>query len=927
MAFPPEFLEELRGRITLSSVVGRRVKLAKKGREFSGLCPFHNEKSPSFFVNDDKAFYHCFAGETEVITWEGVKPIRELAGGTHRLLTRGGVWVDAPVKAYGEQRLMRIELGRNGVTKSIFATDEHRWFLRGQKHAVFTRNLKPGNRLEAVFPALQQIEPSVEGVRHGIVFGDGTLNDRYALVNLHGEKGPELRGWFEGLPQGDYSRENQEPFVQVRNLPKIYKSLPSLSEPPEYLAGFVAGYLATDGHVAKDGTIMLNCMDESVLRHVRDICTRIGLGTHGITSQERLGYGKEPTAIFRIHFVTSHFSASMLLRREALLRWQEHSKAFGRHRWSVKSVTATDRLEDVYCAEVPGEAAFVLADNILTGNCFGCGKHGDAVSFVIDTEGLGFREAVERLAGEAGMEVPTEAPVDREVQVRRQGAEAACEAAAAYFQEQLRTNDGKDALDYLIRRGVTQQDISHHRLGWAPDRREGLKQSLIAKGFTEDVLIEAGLIILPEDRPGTYDRFRGRVMFPIADRRGRVVAFGGRAMGDAQPKYLNSPETSLFHKGRTLYALHHARVAAARAGQAIVVEGYMDVVAMHRGGFQTAVAPLGTALTEEQMGELWKLAPEPILCLDGDSAGQRAMARAAERALPLLKPGKSLRFATLPDGLDPDDLLRQPGGAERLRQALDAAIPLIEALWRIEAAVHPLDTPERKAEFKVRMRERVSAIKDGDVKGFYGQEIATRLSAMFGEAVPEQRGSFGRQRAFTKGPRKPWRGREEEGTFLKALPESARHAGAIVGAEQAKELLLLLVFNPELAEEMLESLADLTFADAALDSLRQEIINLTAARPGLDAGTLQTYLMEGGNALTLQQVTKPDVLSMYPLARPGAYLPDARTRARVLLASLKRDRLQADLDEAKAMLTSEASAEAWMRVQRLTAQIAAAEQE
>jgi DNA primase len=416
-------------------------------------------------------------------------------------------------------------------------------------------------------------------------------------------------------------------------------------------------------------------------------------------------------------------------------------------------------------------------------------------------------------------------------------------------------------------------------------------------------------------------------MFPICDRRGRVVAFGGRAMGDAQPKYLNSPETSLFHKGRTLYALHHARVAAARQGQAIVVEGYMDVVAMHRGGFGTAVAPLGTALTEEQMGELWKLAPEPTLCLDGDSAGQRAMARAAERALPLLKPGKSLRFATLPDGLDPDDLLRQPGGAERLRQALENAIPLIEALWRIEAAVHPLDTPERKAEFKVRMRERVSAIKDSDVKGFYGQEIATRLSAMFGEAPQEQRGGFSRPKRFEKNARKPWRGREEEVTFVKALPERARQAGAVVGAEQAKELLLLLVFNPELAEEMLESLADIALADAALDSLRQEIINVTAARPGLDAGTLQTYLMEGGNALTLQQVTRPDVLSTYPLARPGAYLPDVRTRAQVLLASLKRDRLQADLDEARAILLREESPEALSRYTALREQIAAAEQE
>ncbi|MFD2261496.1 DNA primase [Lacibacterium aquatile] len=618
--------------------------------------------------------------------------------------------------------------------------------------------------------------------------------------------------------------------------------------------------------------------------------------------------------------------------------------------------------------------SFFVNDDKAFYHCFGCGKHGDAVSFVIDTEGLGFREAVERLAGEAGMEVPTDTPVDREVVVRRQGAEAACEAAAAYFQEQLRTNDGKDALAYLLGRGVTQQDISHHRLGWAPDRREGLKQSLIAKGFTEDVLIEAGLIILPEDRPGTYDRFRGRVMFPIADRRGKVIAFGGRAMGDAKPKYLNSPETSLFHKGRTLYALNHARIAAAREGRVIVVEGYMDVVAMHRKGFATAVAPLGTALTEEQMGELWKLAPEPILCLDGDSAGQRAMARAAERALPLLKPGKSLRFATLPEGQDPDDLLAQPGGAEKLRRALADAIPLIEALWRIETGVHSLDTPEKKAEFKVRLRDRVSSIKNDDVRALYGQDIQARLEEKFGRlerfapgAVPprhidreaevffngrlfqagksfragernERNKKNNNKKNHSAGLRMHLASLEYQGAstpigpnedFIKVLPANADRVTSAIGAEQALELLTLMIFNPVLAEEALESLADITLADAALDSLCREIVSVTAAHPGLDVGTLQSHLTENGHALTLQQVTTPDVLNRYPLARPDAYLPDARTRARVLLADLKRSRLKADMEEASAVLAAEASPEAWERVKRLREQIAtmAAEQE
>lgn len=570
--------------------------------------------------------------------------------------------------------------------------------------------------------------------------------------------------------------------------------------------------------------------------------------------------------------------------------------------------------------------SFFVNDDKAFYHCFGCGKHGDAVSFVMETEGLAFPEAVERLAGEAGLEVPASTPVDRDVMIRRQGAESACEAAAVYFQEQLHTADGAAARAYLSRRGVTPEDLSRHRIGWAPDRREGLKQFLLARNFEEAVLVEAGLLIAPEERPGTYDRFRGRVMFPICDRRGRVVAFGGRAMGDAQPKYLNSPETPLFHKGRTLYALHHARVAAAKSGQAIVVEGYMDVVAMHRAGFQTAVAPLGTALTEEQLGELWKLAPEPVLCLDGDAAGQRAMARAAERALPLLKPGRSLRFATLPDKLDPDDLLAEPGGAIRLRDALGSAIPLIEALWRIEMAVHPLDTPERKAEFKVRLRERVNAVKDADIRGFYGQEIAARLRGLFGEA--EGRGGGGSARTrFSPARRKPlpggrWRPPEPD-TSIKGLPEGARQAVSAVAATQARELVLILLTFPELAEELLEGLAEVSFADTGLDSLRQEIINVTAARPGLDAAALRSYFLEGSLALTLQQVTTPEVLNAYPLARAGSYLPDARTRARGILASMRRDRLKAELDRARMQLELDQSSEAFQRWQALRAQVEA----
>src|SRR5712691_5494309 len=355
-------------------------------------------------------------------------------------------------------------------------------------------------------------------------------------------------------------------------------------------------------------------------------------------------------------------------------------------------------------------------------HCFGCGAHGDAIGFLMRADNLDFIEAVERLAGEAGIAVPQQTPQDRERAQRQKTLLEALAAAADFYEAQLWSPSGARARDYLARRGLDPETIRRFRLGWAPDDRQALRRSLAAD-FPDALLIEGGLLHRqpPSAPPGAApeagsegepsDYFRNRVMFPIGDRAGRVIAFGGRVLGDGQPKYLNSPDTPLFEKGRVLYGWSAARAGAGRDAEAggpgaIVTEGYMDVIALHRAGFATAVAPLGTALTEFQLSELWRLAPEPILCFDGDAAGQRAAARALRRALPLLRPGQSLRFASLPSGEDPDSVVRTKGRGH-FDQILAAARPLSGVLWELELGGRRLDTPERRADLERRLTEDI----------------------------------------------------------------------------------------------------------------------------------------------------------------------------------------------------------------------------
>ncbi len=566
--------------------------------------------------------------------------------------------------------------------------------------------------------------------------------------------------------------------------------------------------------------------------------------------------------------------------------------------------------------------SFFVNDDKSFYHCFGCGAHGDIVSFVMQTEGLGFAETVERLAGEAGIEVPRDTPTDRRTVERRQTLEAAMEAACLYFEQSLRGPSGSSAREYLIRRGVREEDIGKFRLGWSPDQRDGLKVALKIQGFDEALLVEAGLLIRVEEKPDPYDRFRGRVMFPICDKRGRVIAFGGRILGDGQPKYLNSPETPLFHKGRSLYALHLARPAAAKKQEVILAEGYMDVIALHRAGFNTAVAPLGTAFTEEQMEELWRLAPEPLLCLDGDTAGQKAMMRAALRALPQLKAGRSLRFVTLPDGLDPDDLLGRPGGPARLREALTAARPLVEALWEGVKLGRVLDTPERKADFSRELHAQIATIADADVRRLYQADIDQRLTGLFGVAPVQTSVEVAPapppfRPKFQPGKRGRW---QEPDAFLKSIPQAnGRTAGILNERLTARALLAAFLNHPFLFDHWQEALAEISFADAGLDLLRREIVNLTAIRPGLDAEALQSHVAESEHAFMLSQVMQQDVAGTFPFTRREAFPQDVRAKVAEIFGRLSDRRVTEDGKILMAVTLSEETPEAWLRYKALFA--------
>ena len=520
--------------------------------------------------------------------------------------------------------------------------------------------------------------------------------------------------------------------------------------------------------------------------------------------------------------------------------------------------------------------------------CFGCGAGGDVFGFVMQTENLTFPEAVEKLAGEAGMEVPRLTPEARERAEQASGLANVLDLAAKWFESQLTGKAGAGARAYAEKRGLSADTIARFRLGFAPQARTAMKEALLARGIPEAQLVEAGLLVKPEEGGATFDRFRNRLMFPIGDRRGRIIAFGGRALDDAPAKYLNSPETPLFHKSRTLYNLAMAREAAPTAGTVIVSEGYMDVIALAQAGFGHAVAPLGTALTEEQMGMLWKLAAEPVLCFDGDKAGWNAALRAAGNCLPLLEPGRSFRFAVLPEGQDPDDLIRAKGPVA-MAEVLAAAQPLSDILWRKALEGRALDTPERRAALKKALDEMAGEIANADVREFYRQDFKERLARQFASAATPA--------AQRQARSAPWTGRGKP----KVIPFGGLPASYPISLGQGRKeqsLLAGVLLHPEYLDSHVEELARIDFSSADLDTLRQAVIHAHASAESLDAAGLRHQLVASGHgdlADRLMAFAKGKISSYL---RPGAAPEQAEAEWRETLATF---RLKALADEKKAI--------------------------
>ena len=481
-------------------------------------------------------------------------------------------------------------------------------------------------------------------------------------------------------------------------------------------------------------------------------------------------------------------------------------------------------------------------------HCFGCGVTGDHFRFLTDLEGISFPEAVEQIAGLAGVPMPQPDIEAARRDEQRTTLMDVMELATAFFQDQLQSANGAKARAYLRDRGLTGRTIETFRLGYAPESRNALKEHLAGKGIPKEQIEACGLVVHGPDIPVSYDRFRDRIMFPIHDSRGRVVAFGGRAMSaEVSAKYLNSPETPLFHKGSLLFNHHNARKAAHDTGQAIVVEGYVDVIAMALAGFPQTVAPLGTALTEDQLTLLWRMADEPVICLDGDKAGRKAASRAIDLALPLLEPGKSLSFALLPEGQDPDDLARS-GGKAAIAEVLGAARPLVDMLWTREVE----DTPERRAAFERRLKEPLGQIRDETTRKHYRREMDERLAQLFASAAParaERRegGSYPRGRGQTGGGRgrggfpqaAPWaNGPLKASSQLTRTKIMARGRG-----EDTREafILLALASHPALILRCADEIADLSLEGPAAERFRQALLDATMEGV-LDEAALVTRL-------------------------------------------------------------------------------------
>jgi DNA primase len=574
--------------------------------------------------------------------------------------------------------------------------------------------------------------------------------------------------------------------------------------------------------------------------------------------------------------------------------------------------------------------SFKVENERRTYKCFGCGKGGDAFKWLMETEGLSFPEAVERLAGEAGVELPKWTPDDEAREARKKSLYEIIELACQFYEAQLREPVGRAARDYLATRGLGEITAKQFRLGYAASGN-ALIEHLKTKNVTLDDMVAAGLARPSEEGRGPRDFFFNRVMFPIGDARGRIVAFGARALDpDAKPKYINTGETTLFSKGHLLYNFATARPAAIKAQSITVAEGYMDVIALVRAGFDAAVAPLGTALTEDQLHLLWRTAPEPILSFDGDEAGQRAAIRAAHLALPHLRPGYSLRFAFLPAGEDPDSFIRA-NGQPAMKRILDAAEPLALVLWRAETDGKDFSTPERRAGLERTLSELVGRIQDNTIADYYRRDFEQRVFESFKRRQPQPReddryARRGGNQEPRRGMPSQLHGRAPVAPVSSAVKNSLIARSHKAGARRMKELELaeLLFAHPELATRYGEMLAALSFQDRVLDRLRHELLNLAASGFKLEKAGLENHLVRLGLADLVDRLKgRHGAGGIGAGAAPGGAEGstdgvDFEARWLSAVAQLK-EIAELELERARAVerFKSEATEESWLEARRL----------
>jgi DNA primase len=563
-------------------------------------------------------------------------------------------------------------------------------------------------------------------------------------------------------------------------------------------------------------------------------------------------------------------------------------------------------------------------------HCFGCGATGDHFRFLTEKTGMGFPEAVERLAGMAGVPLPARDEREEEREQARRSLFDVMELAAGYFESALAHNVGARARGYLFERGVSAPAQTRFRIGFAPDSRNGLKEHLAANGVTADEMVEAGLVIAGEGIAVPYDRFRNRVMFPIADLRGRIIAFGGRALSaDVPAKYLNSPETDLFKKRLTLYNGQTARTAARDGRPVIVVEGYLDVITAVMAGFEGAVAPLGTALTEEHLEALWRMSESPVLCFDGDAAGLRAAERAAGLVLPRLRPGQTVRIATLPEGLDPDEIILKQG-RDAFAAVIERATPLSEAIWGIETRGALPETPEARAALEQRLRERANAIGDQSVRRHYLQAFEEKLAAFFAPARPRRFEGRGRG----QGERAGWAGSGRAGfgsagrsprlVVSDALRNSRLLKPGLSPDATPREaaIIVSLVNFPALTENRMEDLAELELTTTTAREVLAALLEIVSFDHEIAGPALAEALAARGFGTALEHMRL--TLARQGVWQTGAEIAqiDAETGLKHALAlHYKSVRLNRDLKAAELALGADLSEESFERLRDIQNQI------